>query len=92
MFLKIAELVTNSVDPDEIIIVFWVIWSGSYTVLHSASGYTWQTVSLFLSLQKHAYSNILKILQPKKKKRKFSYKNILIFFIFLLKTQIVGTH
>ena len=36
------------------------------------------------SLRKHAYSNILKILQPKKKEN-FQIK-ILIFFIFLLKT------
>ena len=36
------------------------------------------------SLQKHAYSNILKILPLKKKKENFRIKKILIFFIFLL--------
>ena len=36
------------------------------------------------SLRKHAYSNILKFLQPKKKEN-FQIKT-LIFFIFLLKT------
>ena len=36
------------------------------------------------ALRKHAYSNILNILQPKKWKI-FRYK-VLIFFIFLLKT------
>ena len=42
----------------------------------------------FLSLRKHAYSNILKLLLPKTKT--FQIKT-LIFFIFLLKTLIVGT-
>ena len=37
-----------------------------------------------LSLRKHAYSNILKILPPKN--GNFSDKKNLIFFIFLLKT------
>ena len=37
-----------------------------------------------IPLRKHAYSNILKILQPKK--GKFSDKTILIVFIFFLKT------
>ena len=41
------------------------------------------------SLRKHAYSNILNILQPKKEK--FSDEKFWIFFIFLLKTSIVGT-
>ena len=36
------------------------------------------------SLRKHAYSNILKILQPRKEN--FQMKNSDIFFIFLLKT------
>ena len=40
------------------------------------------------SLQKHAYSNILKILPPKTEN--FQIK-ILIIFVFLLKTWIVGT-
>ena len=40
------------------------------------------------ALRKHAYLNILKILQPKNEKK--SDKK-LIFFIYLLKTQIVGT-
>ena len=39
-------------------------------------------------LRKHTYSNILKILPPKNEN--FQIKN-LIFFIVLLKTQIVGT-
>ena len=39
-------------------------------------------------LRKHAYSNILKILHPKTET--FQIK-ILIFFMFLLKTWIVGT-
>ena len=37
-----------------------------------------------VSFGKHAYSNILNILQPKKES--FQIKKILIFFIFLLKT------
>ena len=37
-----------------------------------------------MPLRKHAYSNILKILQPKK--GKFSDKNSDIFHIFFLKT------
>ena len=37
-----------------------------------------------MALRKHAYSNIVKISQPKKKRK--SDKGILIFFIFLLKT------
>ena len=41
------------------------------------------------TLRKHAYSNTLKILLPKN--GNFSDKKILIFFIFLLKTEIVGT-
>ena len=41
------------------------------------------------TLRKHAYSIILKILQPKNEN--FQIKKILIFFIFLLKTKIVGT-
>ena len=41
-----------------------------------------------LSLRKHAHSNILKILPPKNEN--FQIK-IQIFFLFLLKTQIVGT-
>ena len=41
------------------------------------------------SLRKHAYSNILKILPPEKREN-FQIKNLL-FFIFLLKTDIVGT-
>ena len=48
----------------------------------------WKCVS---PLRKHAYSNILKIVQPKKQNfqiKKKSYKN---FYIFLLKTQFVGT-
>ena len=40
------------------------------------------------SLRKHAYSNILTISPPKTES--FQIK-ILIFFIFLLKTYIVGT-
>ena len=40
------------------------------------------------ALWKHAYSNILKISRPKTES--FQIK-ILIFFIFLLKTYIVGT-
>ena len=40
-----------------------------------------------IALRKHANSNILKLLQPKQEK--FQIK-ILIFSIFLLKTQIVG--
>ena len=41
-------------------------------------------------LRKHGYSNILEILPPKYKKKKNHIK-ILIFFIFLLKTKIMGT-
>ena len=44
-------------------------------------GISW--VFLHIPLRKHAYSNILKILQPKNEN--FQIK-ILIFFIFLLKT------
>ena len=40
-------------------------------------------------LRKRAYSNILKILPPKKEN--FQIKKNLIFFLFLLKTWIVGT-
>ena len=36
-----------------------------------------------ISLRKHAYSNILKILQPEKEKNQIK---ILIFFLFLFKT------
>ena len=60
---------------------------------------TFRTRSLYLvtnikasciqySLQKHAYSNILKI-SPKKNTENFQIKK-LIFFIFLLETWIVG--
>ena len=41
-------------------------------------------IQLLISLRKHAYSYILTILQPKK--RKFSDKKNTIFFIFLFKT------
>ena len=41
-----------------------------------------------LALRKHVYSNILKISPPKTES--FQTK-ILIFFIFLLKTEIMGT-
>ena len=41
-------------------------------------------------LRKHAYSNMLKILPPENEK--FQIKNSDIFFIFLIKTEIVGTH
>ena len=40
------------------------------------------------SLRKHAYSNILKILPPKNENFQ---RKILIVFVFLLKTKIVGT-
>ena len=42
---------------------------------------------LSATLRKHAYSNILKIVQQKKE----NSDRKLIFFVFLLKTQIVGT-
>ena len=41
------------------------------------------------TLRKHAYSNILKILSPKAEN--FQIKTSDIFFIFLLKTKVVGT-
>ena len=41
------------------------------------------------TFRKHAYSNILKISAPKNED--FQTKKNLIFFIFLLKTKIVGT-
>ena len=48
----------------------------------------YKTISGNTPLRKHAYLNILKILQPKKESFQI---RILIFFIFLFKTQIVGT-
>ena len=42
-------------------------------------------------LRKHTYSNIKKISRPKKKKKNSDKKYYNIFFIFLLKAQIVGT-
>ena len=45
-------------------------------------------LNVFSHYKKHAYSNILNILQPKSGKN--SDKKI-IFFIFLLQTYIVGT-
>ena len=45
--------------------------------------------SVYLNLRKHAYLNILKILSPKNEN--FQTKKNLIFFLFLLKTWIVGT-
>ena len=41
-----------------------------------------------MTLRKHAYSNILKFLQPK---TDFFLDKKLMFFIFLLKTKIVDT-
>ena len=41
-------------------------------------------IELLESLQKHAYSNVLKILPPKIEN--FHFKKIRYFFIFLLKT------
>ena len=41
-------------------------------------------------LRKHAYSNILKI--SPSKTESFQIKILIFFFIFLLKTCIVGTH
>ena len=58
----------NSVDADEV-----APYEPSHLDLHCLQ-----------TLRKHAYSNTLKNLQPKK--GKFSDKKILIFFIFFLKT------
>ena len=57
-------------------------WSHSTTIDIKLNGYETDT------LRKHAYSNILKILPPKAESFQ---RKILIFFIYLLKTQIVGT-
>ena len=47
-----------------------------------------QSIRFRISLGKHAYSNILEISPPKTES--FQIK-ILIFFVFVLKTWIVGT-
>ena len=45
-------------------------------------------IEIRISLRKHAYSNILKILQPKKKN--FQIKKNLYFFTFLLENKDCG--
>ena len=46
--------------------------------------------SIIMSLRKRAYSNILKISPPKTETLQIKF--MIFFFIFLLKTWIVGTH
>ena len=66
----------NSADPDET-----ARYEPSHLDIHCLHRY---------SLRKHAYSNVLKILQPKKENFQI---NILIFFIFLLgEAVLMSTH
>ena len=52
-------------------------------------GQVWQEDKVS-TLRKHAYSNKLKISRPKIENFQIKKKKTLIFFICLLKTQIVG--
>ena len=56
----------------------------TYRVPHTSPAYHEEQCVQSKSLRKHTYSNILKILPPKKNEN-FQIK-ILIFFLFLLKT------
>ena len=73
----------------------WVYLTVRYKITHPPLGAVWSRPTLladalcskpgvYMLLRKHAYSNILKILQPKKEN--FQIKNSDFFFIFLLKT------
>ena len=68
-----------------ILFEFYIHWSVSQklhliNVQYENLSYSYNS---YITLRKYTYSNILKILQPKK--GKFSDKKDLIFFIFLLK-------
>ena len=71
---------TNSVDPDQLASEEA---NCSDSLLFAKAGHIWAQQDQG-SLQKHAYSNILKILPPKNEN--FQINKNLIFLIFLLKT------